>query len=93
VVIRRRIRYIDGKPAIISDDYFDERIVRGTERGEPHDTTRKNILAEAGNEQTYDIDEIITRMPTPPETERLGIPTGTPVAEHVRTGYTDRRLC
>jgi GntR family transcriptional regulator len=88
VVIRRRVRYIDGKPAIISDDYFDERIVRGTELAEPHDTIRENILAEAGYEQTYDIDEIITRMPTPAETERLGIPGGTPVAEHVRTGYT-----
>jgi DNA-binding GntR family transcriptional regulator len=88
VVIRRRVRYIDGKPAIISDDYFDERIVRGTELAGPHDTTRENILAEAGYEQTYDIDEIITRMPTPTETERLGIPPGTPVAEHVRTGYT-----
>jgi GntR family transcriptional regulator len=88
VVIRRRVRYIDGKPAIISDDYFDERIVRGTELAEPHDTTRENILAEAGYEQTYDIDEIITRMPTPAETERLGMPPGTPVAEHVRTGYT-----
>jgi len=34
--VRRHVRYIDGKPAIISDDYFDERIfderiVRGTE--------------------------------------------------------------
>src|SRR5262249_9164626 len=47
-----------------------------------------NILAEAGYEQTYDIDEIITRMPTPAETERLEIPAGTPVAEHIRTGYT-----
>jgi DNA-binding GntR family transcriptional regulator len=64
VVIRRRVRYIDGKPAIISDDYFDERIVRGTELAEPHDTTRENILGEAGYEQTYDIDEIIARMPT-----------------------------
>jgi DNA-binding GntR family transcriptional regulator len=27
-------------------------------------------------------------MPTPTEVERLGISTGTPVAEHVRTGYT-----
>ena len=27
-------------------------------------------------------------MPTPTETERLGIPAGTPVAEHIRTGYT-----
>jgi GntR family transcriptional regulator len=87
-VVRRHIRYIDGKAAIISDDYFDEQIVRGTELAEPEDTTRENILAEAGYEQIYDIDEIITRMPTPGEVERLGISTGTPVAEHIRTGYT-----
>ena len=88
VVVRRHVRYIDGKPAIISDDYFDEQIVRGTELAEPEDTTRENILAEAGYEQVYDIDEIITRMPTPPEIERLQIAPGTPVAEHIRTGYT-----
>ena len=82
------MRYIDGKPAIISDDYFDERIVRGTELDEPEDTARENILAEAGYEQVYDIDEIITRMPTPAEVERLKISPGTPVAEHIRTGYT-----
>ena len=64
-VVRRHVRYIDGKPAIISDDYFDEKIVQGTELAEPEDTTRENILAEAGYEQVYDIDEIITRMPTP----------------------------
>jgi DNA-binding GntR family transcriptional regulator len=62
--------------------------VRGTELAEPEDTTRENILAEAGYEQVYDIDEIITRMPTPAEVERLSISTGTPVAEHIRTGYT-----
>jgi hypothetical protein len=27
-------------------------------------------------------------MPTPEEIERLGISAGTPVAEHIRTGYT-----
>ena len=32
--------------------------------------------------------EIITRMPTPDEVARLGMSTGTPVAEHIRTGYT-----
>ena len=87
-VVRRHVRYIDGKPAILSDDYFDEKIVQGTELAAPEDTTRENILAEAGYEQVYDIDEIITRMPTPDEVARLGISTGTPVAEHIRTGYT-----
>jgi hypothetical protein len=42
----------------------------------------------SGYEQVYDVDEIITRMPTPTEIERRGISTGTPVAEHIRTGYT-----
>ena len=87
-IVRRHVRYIDGKPAIISDDYFDERIVRGTELAEPEDTSRENILAEAGYEQVYDTDEIITRMPTPEEIEPLEISPGTPVAEHIRTGYT-----
>ena len=87
-VVLRHVRYIDGKPAIISDDYFEEKIVEGTELAEPKDTTRENILAEAGYEQVYDIDEIITRMPTSDEIARLGIPPGTPVAEHIRTGYT-----
>ena len=27
-------------------------------------------------------------MPTHEEIDRLNIPTGTPVAEHIRTGYT-----
>lgn len=35
-----------------------------------------------------DIDEIITRMPTPDEINRLGIGPGTPVAEHIRNGCT-----
>lgn len=87
-VVRQRVRYIDGRPGIISDDYFDLRIVQDTELAQPEDTTREDILKEAGYEQVYDIDEIITRMPTPDETERLQIQPGTPVAEHIRTGYT-----
>jgi DNA-binding GntR family transcriptional regulator len=87
-VVRQRVRYIDGLPGIISDDYFDLRIVEGTELAEPEDTTREDILKEVGFEQVYDTDEIITRMPTPDETRRLQIPPGTPVAEHMRTGYT-----
>lgn len=87
-VVRRRVRHINGQPGIISDDYFPEEIVRGTELAEPEDTTREDILKEAGYEQVYDIDEITTRMPTPEEADRLALPSGSPVAELVRTGYT-----
>ena len=88
------MRYIDGSPAIISDDYFDLKLVEGTALAAPEDTTREDILKEAGYEQAYDVDEIITRMPTPDETDRLGIQPGTPVADHRRVGYTaeDRRV-
>jgi GntR family transcriptional regulator len=87
-VVRRHLRYIDGKPAITADDYFDEAIVRGTELAAPEDTTREDILKEAGYEQVYDVDEIITRMPTPEETRTLGISPGVPVAQLTRTAYT-----
>jgi GntR family transcriptional regulator len=87
-VVRRHVRFIDGTPAIISDDYFDLRLVEGTELAEPKDSTREDVLKEAGYEQVYDVDEIITRMPTPDEIARLRIEQGTPVAEHRRVGYT-----
>lgn len=87
-VVRRRVRYIDGQPGIISDDYFDLSIVAGTELTRPEDTTREDILKVAGYEQVYDIDEVVARMPTPEEAQRLHLPPGTPVAEHRRTGYT-----
>jgi DNA-binding GntR family transcriptional regulator len=87
-VVRRHLRYIDGKPAIISDEYFDERLVEGTELAEEKDTEPRKILAARGYEQAYDIDEIITRTPTPAEVDWLGISAAAPVAEHIRTGYT-----
>lgn len=87
-VVRQRVRYIDGRPAITNDDYFDEHLVRGTELAAPADTTREDILAEAGYAQVYDIDEITTRMPTQSESHRLNLSSGTPIAEHIRTGYT-----
>ena len=88
-VVRRHVRYIDGKPAIISDDYFDEtHRPRAPSWPSPRTPPARTSSAEAGYEQVYDIDEIITRMPTPDEVTRLGISAGTPVAEHIRTGYT-----
>jgi DNA-binding GntR family transcriptional regulator len=87
-VVRRHLRFIDGRPGITADDYFDEAIVRGTELAIPEDTTREDILKEAGYEQVYDVDEIITRMPTPEEVRRLEIGAGVPVAELTRTAFT-----
>ena len=87
-VVRRHLRYVDSKPGIISDDYFDEKIVRGTELAASGDTAREDILKEAGYEQTYGVDEIVTRMAAPAEVRRLSLGRSQPVAELTRTGYT-----
>lgn len=87
-VARYRVRFIDGRPVITNDDYFDERIVRGTELATDADTTREDILSEAGFPQVYDVDEITVRSLTAAEAERLNMESGTPAAEHVRTGFT-----
>jgi len=87
-VVRRRIRYADDKPYQLADSYFPEEIVRGTPLVEPRSVSAPGgLLASIGHVQTRYLDEIAIRMPTAVETERLGLPTGTPVAEVTRTGY------
>ncbi len=87
-VVRRRIRYADGKPYQLADSYFPEAIARGTPLVEPRSVSAPGgVLASIGHVQTRFVDEIAIRMPTAAETDRLGLPMGTPVAEVTRTGY------
>jgi DNA-binding GntR family transcriptional regulator len=91
-VVRRRIRYADGKPYQLADSYFPEEIVRGIPLVEPRSVSAPGgLLASIGHIQVEFVDEIAIRMPTATETERLGLPTGTPVAEVTRTGYAADR--
>lgn len=87
-ICRKRTRCANGHPVVLSQDYFDEQIVRGTELAADEDTQREDILKEAGYEQTYDVDHITARMPDPDEAHKLQLPTGAPVIEHIRAGYT-----
>jgi DNA-binding GntR family transcriptional regulator len=87
-VVRYRVRYINGSRGIISADYFSEATVRGAEFAAPAGAALEDILKEASNGRTYDVDEIVTRMPTPVEAQILSLGAGQPVAEHTRTGYT-----
>lgn len=88
VVVRRRIRYVDGTPFQLADSYFPEPLVRGTPLMQPRDVSAPGgLLASLGHPQVKMRDEIRVRMPTKEESNRLGLPSGTPVAEHIRTGY------
>lgn len=88
VVVRHRVRSVDGIPYQLSDSYFPEPLVRGTPLMEPRDVTAPGGLLHAiGHPQAEFLDEIFARMPSRAETDRLRIPGATPVIEHIRTGY------
>jgi DNA-binding GntR family transcriptional regulator len=89
VVVRRRIRHIDGEPYYTNDSYFLHELVGGSEILLPHDITRgaNEVLAELGAAQLRAIDRLKARMPTPKEAERLELPTGTPIFYKVTTGF------
>lgn len=90
VVVRKRVRYLDGVPFNTNDSYFPRALVEGSEIMLPADIGRgaNVVLAELGAEQTHAVDEIEVRMPTPDEASRLEIGLGVPVAMHRITGYT-----
>jgi DNA-binding GntR family transcriptional regulator len=90
VVVRRRIRSLNGEPFNINDTYYLHSIAKDTDVMNPVDIpTGSNYLIEAiiGREVRA-VDEFYIRMPTPEEARRLNLSTGTPVAIHYTTGYT-----
>ena len=52
------------------------------------DRGANEVLAENGHAQVRALDEIWLRMPTPDEVRQLQLGRGTPVAEHIITGFT-----
>lgn len=90
VVVRRRVRSVDGTPFQLADSYFREDLVRGTPLMEPRDVSAPGgLLAALGHPQARYRDEIRVRMPTRIEADRLELAPGTPVAEVIRTGYAE----
>lgn len=86
-VLRHRIRYIDEEPYQQADSYVPAAMARGTVLEEPRDISAPGgVLASLGLVQVEYRDDIIARMPTRGEIERLKLPPATPVMEHTRTG-------
>jgi len=91
VVVRRRIRTVDGEPHNLNDTWYPETIAKGTPIMYPADVKQGTIalLEDLGYVQARYTDELTARMPTPEESSRLRIPEGiVPVMVHYRIGYT-----
>ncbi|MEV5204908.1 GntR family transcriptional regulator [Streptomyces sp. NPDC053720] len=88
VVKRERMRTVDGCPFQLATSWFPAHVAFGTALEEEGDVSAPGgILRSIGHPQLNVRDEITVRMPNPEETERLELPPGTPVAQHVRIGY------
>lgn len=89
VVVRRRVRFVDDVPFLLSDSYFSMARVEGTELMEPRPVKDLARALTGRHDQKRFRDEITTRMPTEDEVARLRIAPGTAVASIVRTAYAD----
>ncbi len=88
VVMRRRLRFVDDTPFQTADSYYPLWVASGTAIMDPGDVVIPGgLMAASGHAQVRFRDEIVVRMPEPEEQERLSLPPGTPVAEHIRTGF------
>lgn len=89
VVVRRRIRSVDGEPHQLSDSYFPQWLADAHPVFlEPGDLSASGgLLASVGLPQARYLDEITARMPTPDEARLLGVGSGVPLLLHTRTGY------
>lgn len=89
IIARRRIRLVDDEPYSISTSYWPMAVAQGTPIEQPYDMQPGPLawLAEHGKEQVCVCDQINSRMPTPEESDILRLQAGTPVTDHVRTGY------
>jgi GntR family transcriptional regulator len=90
VVVRQRVRSIDGEPFNINDTFYPYELASTTEIMDPEDIPRGSnfVLADRGYKEVRAIDEIYIRMPEPEEVRRLQLRPGTPVGVHYATGFT-----
>lgn len=89
VVLRRRIRSVNGEPHQLSDSYFPKWLTDAHPVFlQPGDISAPGgLLASEGVPQARFLDELTARMPTPDETRTLGMSRGVPLLIHTRTGY------
>jgi GntR family transcriptional regulator len=93
LVVRRRMRYLDGALSHLSESYYPLALVKDTLVLDPKEIVPgvTPLLAALGHREVRYVDEIVSRMPDPDEVRSLSIGIGVPVIEHFRTGWSAER--
>lgn len=89
IVVRSRVRSVDGEPHQLSDSYFPRWLTDAHPVFlEPGDLAAPGgLLAAAGVPQVRYFDALTARMPTQEESQTLHVGPGTPLLVHHRTGF------
>lgn len=89
VVVRRRLRLVDGEISHSADTYYPHEVVMGSPIAEPGDIQPGvfKVMDELGYRSARWRDEVVARASTAAEADRLGLRSGDAVAEIVRTRY------
>jgi GntR family transcriptional regulator len=92
---RRRIRYIGmdpsgpaTEPESLHDSYYPWSLVEGTPLVSGETLNTAKFLAEHGYPQVRFVHELVSRMPTRDEADRLRLPKATPVMERITVAAT-----
>ena len=96
VMIRKRLQFLNGAPAVISTSYFPLWVASGTrlESTEPLPEGPANLIEQLGHEFASGVELIRARMPTPEEARLLELGPGIPVVRLLHIDYDpqDRTL-
>ncbi len=92
MAVRKRVRSIDGEPFNINDTYYLLDMVKDTPIMNPADIPEGSnaVITRLIGREVRAIDEYYVRMPSPEESKRLQLSTGTPIAVHYLTGFTTK---
>lgn len=92
VVARKRVRYVDGAPAMLADTYYPNKLVAGTPIAEPGDVLPGvwAVMEALGHgwDERHRVDDIDSRQATRQEASIFGFSVGYAVTEVVRTRRT-----
>ena len=96
VMIRKRLQFLNGAPAVISTSYFPLWLASGTRLESPEALPEGpgNLIERLGHEFASGIELIRARMPTPEEARLLDLGPGIPVVRLLHIDYDpqDRTL-
>jgi len=96
VMIRKRLQFLNGAPAVISTSYFPLWVASGTRLESPEALPEgpANLIERMGHEFASGVELIRARMPTPEEARLLEVGPGIPVVRLLHIDYDpqDRTL-